>query len=546
MARRLLLSGIMLAVGTALLVAAGVGWSAGSSTAGAAAEARKGGTLRLGQSSDGGSVDPALGWGGFDTATCAKLFNYPDKPGAAGTRPVPEVVKAFTVSRDGRTYVFELKRTFRFHTGARVTARSFADAFNRVANPRLESPVKFYMREIVGAVAVMQGRAEVISGVRVLGRYRLQIRLTNQVGDFTARLTMPFFCPILPKTPLAPAGLDNPPGSGPYYLVEWIPNRRIVLKRNPYYPGGRPANVDHVLITIGDSGEGCLRAAEQDRIDYCNPGDVPVGAYRRLAAQYGINRPGGQFFVGTLPGTYYLAFNHDRPAFKGPGQIPLKKAINYAIDRPEFARAFGYLSTKRTDQMLPPFLGRDEHLYPLKGADPTTARKWLAKAKLKPPKLVLYVRNASVGVAVAQTLAFNLKQIGIDLEVKYYDFGEALRKAGTRGEPFDVFLNGWFVDYPDPAGFLPAALDPDLHKTGNSNFSYYSNARVAARMEAANRLTGEARRNAWSDLDADLMRNDPPWAPFVHPASRHFVSRSFGCFLETPALGVDIVAACKK
>ena len=50
---------------------------------------------------------------------------------------IPEVVDRFTVSKDGRTYTFELKQTFRFHTGAPVTAQSFADAFNRVANPKL-------------------------------------------------------------------------------------------------------------------------------------------------------------------------------------------------------------------------------------------------------------------------------------------------------------------------------------------------------------------------------------------------------------------------
>ena len=47
----------------------------------------------------------------------------------------------------------------------------------------------------MGAEAVMDGKAERISGVRVLGRYRLQIRLTKPLGDFTARLTLPFFCP---------------------------------------------------------------------------------------------------------------------------------------------------------------------------------------------------------------------------------------------------------------------------------------------------------------------------------------------------------------
>ena len=93
--------------------------------------------------------------------------------------------------------------------------------------------------------------------------------------------------------------------------------------------------------------------------------------------------------------TGYLAFNHDRPAFKGPGQIALKKAINYAIDRPELARAFGYLGRRahRPDAAAGART-RDERIYPLEGADPATARKWLAKAKIKPRTLVFYASNS--------------------------------------------------------------------------------------------------------------------------------------------------------
>ena len=92
-------------------------------------------------------------------ATCAKLFNYPDSRGGAGRGWFRRWSSRSRSRADGRTYDFELKRTFRFHTGAPVTARSFADAFNRDANPRLESPAKTYMREIAGAVAVMEGKA---------------------------------------------------------------------------------------------------------------------------------------------------------------------------------------------------------------------------------------------------------------------------------------------------------------------------------------------------------------------------------------------------
>ena len=66
------------------------------------------------------------------------------------------------------------------------------------------------------------------------------------------------------------------------------------------------------------------------------------------------------------------------------------------------------------------------------------------------------------------------------------------------------------------------------------------------RIDTANGLTGQARRNAWAALDVDLMRNDPPGAPFLQLNNRDFVSPSFGCFVSNPAYGADIVAACKK
>ena len=537
---RLSLSLAMLVIGTALL-----GASAVASTSG---EAPKGGTLRMSRFSDVDFVDTALAYTSWSWeigyATCAKLFNYPDAAGRAGTRLVPEVVERFTVSKDGRTYTFRLKPTFRFHTGAAVTAQSFADAFNRNAQPRLQSPATAYMHEIVGVQAVLDGQARSISGVRVLDRYRLQIRLTRPVGDFAARLTMPFFCPILPGTPVDPSGIDNPAGSGPYYVAERIVNQRLVLRRNPFYRGDRPANVDQVTWTAGVSREACFEGVEDDRIDYCvGLGGIPTPAYRSVADKHGINRPGGQFFVSPAPVTWYLAFNHDRPAFKGPGQIPLKKAINHAIDRPAMARAFGYLAGKRTDQVLPPSLARPEALYPLRGADPATARMWLARARLVPRELVLYANSSGpAGIAIAQVLVYNLRQIGIDVEVRYFDTVTLTEKSANRGEPFDIAMLGWAADYADAAAFLVPLLKDD----GAGSGTHFSDARVTRRVDAANRLTGEGRRRAFADIDVDLMRDNPPWAPFVHTQNRTLVSRSTGCVLIHPVYGFDIAAVCKK
>ena len=284
------------------------------------------------------------------------------------------------------------------------------------------------------------------------------------------------------------------------------------------------------MWTIGGSVQECQRAVEADHTDFCtNPG-VPRDAWRALAEKYGINRPGGQVFVTPLAGTWYYAFNHSRPAFRGRGQIPLKKAINFAIDRPELARAFGYLFGKRTDQMLPPALARSASIYPLGGANPTAARRWYAKARFKPSKLVLYTWNILPAVAQASILEFNLRQLGIDLEVKYFDSDVVFERVNTPGEPFDIVLGGWIADYPDPWGFFGGLLDPE-----QGLLRAIVDPRVRQRMESANRLKGDARLRAWADLDVDLMRNDPPWAPVVNHMSRRFVSRSLGCYVSTRA-----------
>ena len=322
-------------------------------------------------------------------------------------------------------------------------------------------------------------------------------------------------------------------------------NQRVVLKRNPYYQGERPANVDQVIWTLGMSREDCLLAIEQDRIDHCG---VPVSAFASLAEKYELNQPGGQLFVSPALTTWYLAFNHDRPAFKGPGQIPLKMAINFALDRPALVRPFGKFAGKRTDQLLPPALARAESIYPLGGPNLVAAKRWYARARVKPTKLVFYTANGGPPVTQALALEVKLKQLGIDLEVKYFDNETLREKAETQGEPFDIVRNGWQADYADGGSFLePLVYGGDFHPTGNLNVSYFNDPQTNARIEAANRLIdGARRRRAWQDLDVDLMRSNPPMAPLYHATNRSFVSKSFGCFLFHPLYGVDIAAACKK
>jgi ABC-type oligopeptide transport system substrate-binding subunit len=515
---------------------------------------RKGGTLRISSTADVDSLDPAVAyyddswW--IEYATCALLYSNPDKSGRAGAIVTPEVAKGFPkVTPDGKTQTIQLRRTYRFHTGQRITAANYVAAFNRDANPRLQSGSVPFLTEVVGANAVIRGKTRTISGVKALGPYTLRIRTKRPLHDLAARLTMPFFCPIAENTPLRK--IQSPLGSGPYYVSSHVRNRRLVLERNRFYPGSRPANVDRVDWSIGLGEEACLQSVEQNAIDYClgHVRGYSRSAEKRLAALYGTNRPNGRFFVNATPQTYYFAFNHDRSAFRGPGQVPLKQAINWALDRAALVAAAGF--GQATDQILPPALTRVADLYPrgrLTERNVAKARALLAKAKLKPQKLVLYAPNGGFFPAWAQVLTSNLKRLGIDVVVRYFPFKEVVRRAGIRGEPFDMDISAWSVDYADAITFFGPLLNGNnLRRKGNLNEARFDRPKYNRKIERIDRMRGEQRRRAWANLDVEMMRDDPPWAPVMNGAQRDFVSKSFGCYLFQPIAGhFALGVACKK
>ncbi|HEU0303522.1 MAG TPA: ABC transporter substrate-binding protein [Gaiellaceae bacterium] len=551
MGRRLGLSLFALGAGVAVLVSAALPSSTQTPSAASASspgESTRGGTLRLMWAIWPDSVDPAfaVGFGGSYSllnATCAKLVMTVYDPDTGKPRVVPEVAVDYPkITNGGRTYTFELKRTFRFHTGEPVTARSFVYAFNRDANPKLGSLAAGHMQEIVGADAVIQGKATRISGVQVLGRYRLRIRLKRRTGDFVARLTMPYFCPIMPGTPNRE--IDKPPGSGSYYIKEIVVGRHIVLERNPHYPRGvRKANPDRIVWMYEADWNVKVAATQQGKNDFTPLFAWPDAVVRGLVDKYSVNRPGGQLTVNrSFPTTAnsIFRFNLERTAFKGSGQAPLRKAINYALDRPALVRAGGYRSGRPSDRLLPAALRESGRLYPLRGPDLVTARRWASRAGNVPTTLTLYTANYPWSLAGAQVFASNLKQLGIHVEVKAFELFTLRAKLNTPREPWDVAWFTLWAAYPDPAGLLLPLLRGTEYE---------------AQANAANRLTGAAARaKAWAELEADLMLNDPPVAVYADVTYRALVSRRFGCWSGAPGEhafrrqenDLDLGAVCKK
>ena len=203
---------------------------------------------------------------------------------------------------------------------------------------------------------------------------------------------MPAFCAVPPNTPPDPEGIKTPlPAAGPYYIAEYVPGRKVVLKRNPHYGGTRPHHVESFVADLSSTTfEDVIGKIETGKADWGNAGPPAPYFLAGLDKKYGINRRHGRFFV--KPGLFLraFAFNTSRGLFR---DARLRRAVNYAVDRAAIGRISpgGPLVSTPTDQYLPPSFPhvRNADIYPLKGPKLGRAKE-LAGKRLTGRKVVIY------------------------------------------------------------------------------------------------------------------------------------------------------------
>ena len=142
----------------------------------------------------------------------------------------------------------------------------------------------------------------------------------------------------------------------------------------------------------------------------------------------------------------------------------------------------------------------------------------------------------------------DLQRIGLDVTVKPFSPAVLGNKTGTPGEPYDMLLTPYGLDYPDPASLILRLLGgANARKpSGNTNAAYFDNPAFNRRMVAANRLIGSARLRAFSKLEADLMRRQAPWAPLFEGSSWLLLSKRVGCVKVHPVHGLNYLAVCLR
>jgi ABC-type transport system substrate-binding protein len=536
---RLLVAILLVGLAVVLVVAAASAGRSGS---------KDGGTLMIGSPSFD-YIDPALvpdpvlstacgtcttAMWGVEDATCAMLYRYPvSAPPTVHYDLVPEVAAGDpAASRDGKTYTFTIRPGFRFSDRAPVTAANYARALQRVLDPAMKSPAARYFKDVASVTAVGN---------------RLILRLTKRVPDLPARLTMPYMCPVPTDLPVTPEGVPAPlPGSGPYYVTEFVRNSRVVLKRNPFYLGTRPHHVNQIVVRVGDFQVDNTRKVETGDVDVDLL--VPLDLLAEIAAKYGVNK--GRFFSIRSADMFYLLMNTERPLFKNNPK--LRQAISFAVDRTAYLAVFGGPFGTRTDSYLPAGVPgyRNVHPYPVRHPDLKKAQAD-ARGHTRSGKAVFYTCDSVLIRCLphAQHIKEELKQIGIDVEIRSFPVVTYAAKVATRGEPFDLIDFRINVNWVDPSQYIDNLLDGRLiQPTGNTNLSYFNSAHYNKIIDRARSLIGDARYDAYGKLAVDIARDAAPMVGLAERNTRFFVSRRVGCVRATgvAAHGLDFAGVCLR
>ena len=274
-------------------------------------------------------------------------------------------------------------------------------------------------------------------------------------------------------------------------MASRVPNKSIVLKRNPYYKGKRPHNADQIIYTIGNSLDATYLRVQQGATDYA-AGGIPPASYAEAAQKYGINK--GQFWVKPLLLDRRTS-RSTRPAASSRttsrcGRPSTRRSTARRCSR---SRA-SWPASAPTRSCLPAWPGSATRICTRSRQPNLKAAQKLAQGHTGDGNVVLYEGNRGASPLRAQIIQFNLKQIGLNVDVQLFPRAVQIEKEGTRGEPFDIADESWGADYADPYDFINVLLDGNnIQNSNNNNFAYFNDPKFNQQMTQASLLTGDAR-----------------------------------------------------
>jgi len=475
-------------------------------------ESAGGGTLIVGRGGDSAALDPSIVTDGESLKIAQQVFD-PLLAYKSGTTEVePALAESWTISDDGLTYTFKLRKGVKFHDGTDFNADAVVFNFNRWNDPKSEFKFEGDSFDYYDSMFGPE-EARVIKSVKAVDESTVEFQLNNPQAPFLQNLAMP------PFSIASPTAIEkekenfksNPVGTGPFVFKEWKRSDSITLDKNPnYWQQGLP-KVDQVIVrAIPDNTArfNALQNGEIDLMEDLSPDDLATLESNPDLQKF--NRP--PFNVA------YLGFNTAKKPFDNP---KVRVALNYAVDKKGIIDAFFAGQAEAAVNPIPPTLwgyNKSVEDYPF---DLAKAKQLLADAGYPngiDQELTFYAMPVSRpympdGRKVAEVIQASFAQIGVKVSIQSPEWATYLDDL-SKGEKDDLFIIGWTGDNGDPDNFFYPLLDKD--SIGGNNYSQYVSEPLHKVLVQAQQETDQDARAKLYEQAQVIVKKDAPWVPLVH------------------------------
>ncbi len=463
----------------------------------ALAQPQYGGILRAGMQTDPVGLDPHKTQA---TSTRNMLENVYDTLVMfdSSMQIVPGLAESWETSEDALTWTFKLRDGVTFHDGSPLTASDVVFSLNRIKDPEIASP--------------RSGDFEVVASAEAPDDTTLVVTLTEPFAPLLSKLAQSLN--VVVSEAVASAN-DNDLnevviGSGPFKFVEYAPQTRLVLEKNPDYwqtdaDGNQLPYLDGITFEFYPEPTArttAIQTGNADWIEYVPAPDVDI-----LRATPDVE------VVGGLSNNFRsLYLNVSREPFDNE---LVRQALAYAIDEEAVVEValFGAGGVAATGATIPVGQFYAIEGSPYNGQDLERARELLAEAGYGDGfSFDLYVTSTYDFLRTpAEIIQANLAEIGVTANIVAEDWSVYLPKVLEHD--FSATILGE-SGQSDPDDFLY-----DVFHTGSGgNLGLYSNPELDALLEEGRQTSSPDERKAIYQRAQELILDEAPHIFLYHSA----------------------------
>lgn len=239
---------------------------------------------------------------------------------------IPSLAKDWTVSKDGLTYTYKLRKGVKWMTSegeeyGEVKAKDFVTGLKHAADKKSQA-IYLVQKSVKGLDDYVSGKTSDFStvGVKAIDDYTVQYTLSQPESFWNSKTTMGILMPVneeFLKSKGDDYGQGTSPSSilycGPYLIKSITSKSSAILEKNPTYWDADNVKISKVKLTYydGQDSESLIRGF--DNGDYTVARVFPNGSnYKSVEKKHKDD------IVYTDQGssTYNLSFNIDRQAYE--------------------------------------------------------------------------------------------------------------------------------------------------------------------------------------------------------------------------------------